>query len=73
MDTASPPTTVVGPVIVQPLQFWALPELGLEATQQFEFDTVPLSTKMALGAVGSRARMQALLVCGNAAIAVVAT
>ena len=51
LDTASPPTTLVGPAIVQPLQFSALPEVELEAAQQFEFGNVPpLSTRKALAA-----------------------
>ena len=41
MDTVSPPTTVVGPVIVQLLQLSALAEVELAATQQFGFGGVP--------------------------------
>jgi hypothetical protein len=59
--------------MVQPLQFSALPKVELEATQQFGFDSVPLSTETALGAVGSSARRQRLLACGNAAMALVVT
>jgi hypothetical protein len=71
LDTTSPPTTVVGPAMVQLLQLSALAELELDATQQFRFASVPLFTKTALAAIGSRARRQAVLAVRNAAIAVV--
>jgi len=59
--------------MVQPLQLSALPKVELEATQQFWFDRVPLSTETVLAAAGSSARRQTLLACGNAAMALVVT
>ena len=59
--------------MVQLLQFTALAELELDATQQFEFGSVPLSIKPALAEIQSKARRQAGLVCENAATAVVVT
>jgi hypothetical protein len=59
--------------MVQLLQFSAFAELELAATQQLVLVRFALSTRTPLAADGSRARMQALFVCGNAAIAVVVT